>query len=110
MRRADVDLDTGYALSRAADNKGKRDQRIPLHPLVVEHLRKLPSFATMMVPWAHSRREVFEAFGEIQTAAGVKPEDGKTRYGFHDLRRAFATMNTGQMSADALQALMQHTS
>ena len=45
LRWDDVDLDTGWAVSRAADNKGKRDQRIPLHPLVVEHLRKLVSFS-----------------------------------------------------------------
>jgi len=38
----------------------------------------------------------------------VKPEGTKPRYGFHDFRRAFATMNAATLTPDALQALMQH--
>lgn len=107
LRWADVDLDAGTALSRAADNKGKRDQLVPLHPLVVEHLRRLKSFSTFVFPWLHGRRQVYDEFLALQKAAGVHPT-GKARYGFHDLRRAFATMNAATLTPDALQALMQH--
>ena len=108
LRREDVDLEQAWALSRAADNKGKRDQRVPLHPLVVEHLRKIVSFSPMIFAWAHPRRDLFEEFHAIQKAAGVRPEGPKAFYGFHDLRRAFATMNAATLTPDALQTLMQH--
>ena len=50
---------------------------------------------------------MWEEYHKIQDAAGVKRSDG-AYYGFHDLRRAFATMNAERMRPDALQALMQH--
>ncbi len=109
LKREDVNLDDGTVISRWGDNKGKRDQIVPLHPLVIEHLRKLAAFEPKMFPWHRRRGKVFEQFGLIQAAAGVKPA-GKDRYGFHDIRRAFATMNADRMTGDALQALMQHKS
>jgi integrase len=108
LKRQDVDLDAGWALSRAADNKGKRDQKVPLHPLVVEHLKKITSFAPLVFMWEHPRRGLFDQFHAIQEAAGVRLEGGKAWYGFHDLRRAFATMNADKLTPDALQTLMQH--
>jgi integrase len=108
LRWVDVDLENGFAISRAADNKGKRDQRVPLHPVVIEHLKKLVCFSATVFAWEHGRRALFGELETIQTAAGVKPEGDKARYGFHDFRRAFATMNAAGMSPDALQALMQH--
>jgi integrase len=107
LRQADVDLEQGRALSRADDNKGKRDQVVLLHPLIVQHLEALRSFEPVYFPWNHGRRHLFEHFHRIQRAAKVKP-DGKDFYGFHDLRRAFATMNAASLTPDALQALMQH--
>jgi integrase len=52
--------------------------------------------------------QLFPEFHALQKAAGIKPEWGKDHYGFHDLRRAFATMNAERLTADALQLLMQH--
>jgi integrase len=39
---------------------------------------------------------------------GCQAGGAKEHYGFHDLRRAFATMNAATLTPDALQALMQH--
>lgn len=107
LRRDNLDLDGATALSLAKDNKGRRDQKIPLHSLVIDHLRKLASFDPLVFSSRVDRRRLYDGFFAIQDAAGVKPL-GKARYGFHDLRRAFATMNAATLSADALQALMQH--
>jgi integrase len=105
LRREDVDLDAGTAVSWAKDNKGKRDQRVKLSPVVVEHLKKLPGFSPFIFSWNHNDRQLYDKFQAIQTAAGIKDF-----YGFHDLRRAFATMNAPRLTADALQHLMQHKS
>jgi integrase len=104
----DVDLEKGTALSAAADNKGDRDQFIPLHPIVIEHLKVLKAaFTNQVFPWGLSREMLWTQFQRLQKAANVKPTK-KTWYGFHDVRRGFATYNADRMTADALQALMGH--
>jgi integrase len=110
LRRADVDLDAGTAVTRAtaAGNKGKRDQLIALHPVVIDHLRKLAGFDPCVFPWNHGRRQLFLEFKRIQKAAGMHLAGDRDHYGFHDLRRAFATLNADRLTPDALQALMQH--
>ncbi len=132
LRRQDVDLEAGRAITRAADNKGKRDEIVPLHPVVVDHLQKLVAFGGRVFPWNRSRRAIYDEFHKIQEAASIRlpcsanhehrrpcPPDCQKkhkhsqgcppdRYGFHDLRRAFATQNAERLTADALQHLMRH--
>jgi len=89
--------------------------------------------------WPHNDRTLWADFYRIQIAAGITPTCGleevaypkkgrrkrateKTTpaphrhstacglYGFHDLRRAFATENFDRMTAEELQAMMQHAS
>jgi integrase len=118
LGRGDLNLDAGEAITRALDNKGKRDERVKLHPVVVEHLRKLAGFDPRVFPWPHNDSVLYRQFARIQEAAGVRLpcpcEHKHTRfchvYGFHDLRRAFATMNAARLTPDALQALMRHKS
>ena len=105
----DVDLGAATAITRADDNKGRRDEQIPLHPVVVAHLGLLQGFEPDVFPWPHDRRTLWVEFYRIQRAAGVTPA-GKPLYGFHDLRRAFATMNADRLTPDALQSLMRHKS
>jgi integrase len=103
LRWNDVSLDKATAITRAEDNKGKRDEQIPLHPIVVEHLRKITDFGPLVFFWNQSTRQLWPAFQKIQAKAAVSPP-----YGFHDLRRAFATCNADRLTADALQTLMRH--
>jgi integrase len=118
LRRDDLDLQAGTAVTRARDNKGKRDDVVPLHPIVIEHLRQIPCFEPKVFPWYHHRKTLWDQFKAIQTAAGIhlpcrEPHEHTESchlYGFHDLRRAFATLNAENMTADALQRLMRHRS
>jgi integrase len=118
LRRDDLDVEEGFAITRAEVNKGKRDEKVKLHPVVVEHLKKVVSFDPHVLPWNHNRRTLHACLMRLQEAAGIHlpcSEDHEhTRYchvyGFHDLRRAFATMNADKLTPDALQALMRHKS
>jgi integrase len=118
MRREDLDLDAATVINRWDDSKGKRDSLVKLHPVVVDHLRRLPGFGPCVMPWDHSERTIYDEFARIQEAAGLhlacreKHEHNRHChvYGFHDLRRAFATMNADKLTPDALQALMRHKS
>jgi len=114
----DVDLQNGTALTAAASNKGKRDQLTQLHGLAIEHLRPLAgSFDSVVFPWVNHRRVLWDQFVRIQEAARLAdgspmPKAGKAGawYGFHDLRRGFATLNAESVNLFELQALMQHAS
>lgn len=121
LKRSDVDLDEGTTITRHQDNKGNRTEKINLHPVVVDHLRILQGFDPLMFPWPKSSRQLYEEFAKIQDAAGIWlqcPDEGDPnhgectdachRYGFHDERRAFATLNAENMTRETLQALMRH--
>ena len=87
-----------------------------LHPVVVDHLRVLKDFSEVVFYWPHNRRMLWTDFTKIQQTAGIhlpcreKHEHTPSChvYGFHDLRRAFATLNAESMTGDALQKLMRH--
>lgn len=108
LRWDDVSLDRGEAITRADDNKGGRDESVKLHPVVVDHLRKLIDFGPVVFFWPNHERTLYADFEKIQQAAEISPQGGP--YGFHDLRRAFATCNAERLTADSLQALMRHKS
>jgi integrase len=128
LPKDDLDLAAGTAVTRWEDNKGDRDDRVRLHPVVVDHLKRIAGFSPAVFPWNHNRRTLDAEFARVQRAAVVKDEKGEDvplhllcrrkhehtpachTYGFHDLRRAFATMNADKLTADALQALMRHKS
>lgn len=123
VRWVDVDLDAGMAITRHQDNKGRRDAKVPLHAVVIDHLRPLKSFDEFVFPWSPHGRTLYSEFTRIQNAAGIHlpcPDVGTDehgectpachRYSFHDERRAFATLNAPNMTREALQFLMRHQS
>ena len=118
MRWEDIDLERGTVITRARDNKGKRDALLPLHPVVVEHLRRLGTTGERPLAWPHHERTLWAEWGRNQKAAGIhlpcqgdhEHTDACHVYGFHDFRRAFATHNAPNLTPEALQKLMQHRS
>lgn len=105
IRWAHVDFDAGTLLSPHTQNKGKRDEPIPLHPVIAQHLRPLVGLDTARVfPWSLSSRSLYPQLDRIQQAAGVQG------WAFHDFRRGFATQNAEQLDLFELQSLMQHRS
>lgn len=112
------DLVDGSAITRHGDNKGKRDELVPLHPVILEHLDSIASFHPLVFRLADGESKLWKEFRKIQKAAGIaltcreshEHTDSCPYYGFHDFRRAFATLNADRLTADALQKLMRHKS
>jgi len=87
---------------------------------VVDAIRGVVGFTPLVFDWPHDRRKLWEQFHAIQEAAGIKlvcPDAERHEctescgyYGFHALRRGYATLNVERMSAPELQKKMRHKS
>lgn len=120
LRRDDLNLQTGAVVTRAAANKGKRDDLDHLTKAAVQHVKGVVGFEAFVFYWPHGHKTLWAEFHRIQEAAGVKLACPKAAehectdachvYGFHALRRGFATMNVERMSAPELQRKMRHKS
>lgn len=120
FRRDDLDVKTGSILTRAADNKGARDDVDYLPDAVLELVKGIIGFGPMVFEWPHDDRTLWPEFHRIQKAAGIKltcPDaerhectDACQYYGFHALRRGYATLNADAMPAAVLQKKMRHKS
>ncbi|MHB0960961.1 MAG: site-specific integrase [Pirellulaceae bacterium] len=116
LRRPRVDFETGVVTLNATETKDKRAVRILLEPVVVDHLRKLQGFSERRFHIERDRRFLYVEFAKIQDAAGIHLEcdedhehtDACHRYGFHDLRRGFATENALDLQPLELKHRMRH--
>ncbi len=111
-----VNLETGEAKILAGKTKGRRDEVVRLHPVIIDHLKRIRGFGKLVFPFTTYERKLYEQFHAIQAAAGIHlPCDGEHEhtpschvYGFHDERRAFGTMNAATLTGVALQKMMRH--
>jgi integrase len=108
LRWEHVDFEKGTIFSPAEEQKGRRDEEIPLHNLIVERLETIKGDRELIFPIKTDCRRLYDEFQKIQDAAEVKSKDGY--YAFHDLRRGFATENADSMDLFELQKLMKHRS
>jgi integrase len=105
LRRADLDLDAAVAKVDADSTKGRRDARVELHPVVIEHVRAILGFETHVFHWPHHARTLWADFKALKAAAGVSFAGA-----FHRFRFGFANANVDTIPADLLQRLMRHQS
>jgi integrase len=118
VRKEDVDLNKGELITRWEDNKADREEVVPLHAVVIDYLRIIVGNHPLVLPWPHDPRTLWVEFTRIQREAGIhlpcreKHEHTPSChvYGFHDFRRAFATVNAPRLKPEVLQRLMRHKS
>jgi integrase len=120
FRRDDLDIKSGRILTRAADNKGGRDDVDYLPPAALELVKGVVGFNPIVFAWPHDQRTLWVQFHRIQKAAGInrqcpdserhKCTDACHFYGFHSLRRGYATLNAETLPAPVLQRKMRHKS
>lgn len=118
VRRDDLDFEERLLIGRYCDAKRPREEIIRVNPAMIEVLRPI---------WLHneyplraniSTRRIYDLFAKLQDLAEIKLKcrrdhahhHGCFRYGFHDLRRGFATNNVNRVTAAELQKLMKHKS
>lgn len=120
LRREDLNLETGAVLTRAGDNKGGRDDVDHLKPSTLELVGPIVGFKPCVFWWPHGDRELYSEFRRIQKAAGIhltcrdadrhECTEACHYYGFHALRRGYATLNADRLPAPVLQKKMRHKS
>jgi len=120
LQKDDLNLKTEAILTRAADNKGSRDDVDYLPDAALDLVKGVVGFGAIVFVWPHDERTLWVEFQRIQKAAGIKlvcPDaerhectDACRYYGFHALRRGFATWNADRMAGPVLQKKMRHKS
>lgn len=103
LLRDNVDWSTGIAFVPAEETKGKRDSRVELHPVILDHLKPIVDFEPAVFDWPHHERTLWADFAALKKAAGVEINGA-----FHRFKFGFANANVGRLDADVLQTLMLH--
>lgn len=120
VRKADVDLASGRIITRYSDNKGKRDEADYLPPGIADLLVGIVGFSDLLFDWPMSNQSLLDDFHAIQKAAGIHlacPDSDEHEctetchlYGFHAIRRGYASLNVVRLPAAVLQRKMRHKS
>jgi integrase len=118
IKTEDLNLEKGELIMRWDDTKADREEVIPLNIVVIEHIQSIVGNDPLVFPWNHDPRTLWTEFTRMQSEAGIhlvcREKHDHTAschvYGFHDFRRAFATVNAPRLKSEVLQRLMRHKS
>ncbi len=118
IKTEDLNLEKGELIMRWDDTKADRAEVIPLNIVVIEHIQSIVGNDHLVFPWKHDPRTLWTEFTRMQAEAGIhlicrEKHEHTTSchvYGFHDFRRAFATVNAPRLKNVVLQRLMRHKS
>jgi integrase len=94
-----LDLRRGRVVFPAASCKGRRDEWLPLHRVLLAELGRLEREAGRVLDLAPSAHELSKRFCELGRPLGVRT---------HDVRRGFGTRYAPKVPAHILQRLMRH--
>lgn len=120
LKWSDVNLNTGeiVAIGLHEGNKGGRNEHFFLPDATLAHIKALWHPGDHVFWWTQDARGLYEEFERIQDAAGIdlpcvdyrqhQCSRACHRYGFHCVRRGFATENESKMTPRELQVMMQH--
>jgi len=101
---------------RHSRSKGRRDDAVPLHPIVVEHLRRITDYGTKVFDWPLGRQLLWKEWTRVQQKAGIHRPCTEEHvhtpscyvYGFHSLKKACGTLHAGRLPKPVLNAFMRH--
>ncbi len=116
IHQSDLNFETGILSARYQNEKRSRDDRVRVPDTLLGILKPIWDANEYPMNWPKNSRSLYLAFNKLQQTAGIhlpcNEDHEHTKYchtyGFHDLRRGFATMNAGNVSESELQRLMKH--
>jgi len=103
LRREHLDMREGIAFIPAEETKGKRDARVELNSVVVNHLKGIIGFGPLVFEWPYHDRLLWVEFAKLKEAAGTTFSGA-----FHRFRFGYANANVDRLDADLLQHQMRH--
>jgi integrase len=111
VRWEDIDLDAGTLTVRGSRSKGKRDDTVPLLPIVVDELRKLRELWPDAKPTARIFPKIHhETLNDDLERAGIPKVDARGQpFSFHSFRHGFGRrLALASVPVHLAQRLMRH--
>lgn len=111
LKRADVDLITGWVTVPGNAMKGRRGKKLRLGADAIEAARAIwQPERELMFPCPCHRRGFYRSLNRIFAAAGLPPNGGRRMQKLHKIRRTSATLAAKECGIQAACDLLGHSS